>query len=1403
MIPRRFLLTFCIIFVLIFAFFTINAKHPVFAANPPTHMQTVTAKGYNISALTTPSIAGGSNQLYLMSISSHNNINVTTVAGLGLTWTEVKSQCGGLNQTGTEIWQAFGSPTSGNITVNFASQASSAVASVSRYSGADPTNPTMGVMGENVKGPNGACSGGLINKFAKLTLTSIQDNSVLYTSTSTKTRTIKSADAEYTLRANNIGGNISSQKTRLYIHDKVKTSAGSDTLNNTLSGTVDWVTAGVVINPVSVPSTPTPTPTTLPTPTPTLTPTPTAPPTPPPVSPQIPVKLMVIIYDPILENYGGVRLHEYFQNWGWNDPDVLTNQLIADFPVFSHGNVQFELVERIVRDEWPIHLNGMRFDDATYVQGYSNGNLPDYGGGDYLAIITDNDIERKVNEGLVDEVWLWGAPGFSWWESTLAGNGAFIMNGGPIYGVDSKLFSLMGYNYERGMSEALEDWAHRTESLIRRIYGSWNDNLYSHDWNRFTILDYRLPGYGGIGNAHNAFNKRAPVYNEDGYDIFDYDRSNEAYADTTADDWYNFPDLTGAKTSKNCLTWGCDGYGYFKWWYDHIPHVPGLKTGMLNNWWRYTTDVEQYKDKSHFLLADTDFAENNSASWSCWDQTGSCSFSNILYGGKVGNYSLGVDFTGGEDTYVRYPSAGNANWNLVGKTHLILWVNSDNYNVDGYQWNSPRILLKNSNGSYFQYQTDLNAMNDTIERNDWYPNWIRFSIPLSGDNYWLRTTSGTPLLSDIDQIEIHTDTTGYGFSLYYDGVGFVNENEYDRTPPTVSITSPANSANVSGDVNVKVTASDNSALLRVDLYLDGNFYSHDALYPYVFSLNGANLSGAHTLTAKTYDIFNNAATSQTITINFPPVGGGGTLYSDMTENNASGWDWWAEENYASTLSNDINAKQGLYSLKFDTTALFDTYIRYPKEGNANWNLNGRTYLDFWAYATNFNDYGFQNGSPWIFLRNSDGSYFRYQYNDLQGTGDPMNLAIGNWKHFLIPLAGNETWVRTSSGTPTVSDIDQVEIHNDTWGAGFAIYLDGVSFISDYAENNTSDWTCWIEGAASCSPSSEIQMVQIGANSIKFSGPNAYFDTLMAYPAMGNANWNLSDMTHLRYWVYAVNNNPSLFQDNSVLLKNSNGSYFQYKAPSDAMNQAINNWILIEIPLVGDVYWVKTSVGSPTLADIDQIEIHNDTYDGGGFDMYFDGVGFVHKSTPPTTTPTPTPTPTPTAPPPTPTPTVAPTITPTPTPPVTNILLNGGFETDATGDNAPDNWSVNANFTKSTAVVRSGTHSGRHYSTVNSAYAVNQVVNNINAGMTYNFEGWVNIPSTSDLFTFKIVIRWLDSSGGNISGSTIKGYTSSTNGWNQVLGNVTAPAGTVKANIIMNITSLNATIYVDDFVFKAI
>jgi hypothetical protein len=84
----------------------------------------------------------------------------------------------------------------------------------------------------------------------------------------------------------------------------------------------------------------------------------------------------------------------------------------------------------------------------------------------------------------------------------------------------------------------------------------------------------------------------------------------------------------------------------------------------------------------------------------------------------------------------------------------------------------------------------------------------------------------------------------------------------DITLPTVSITSPANGAYLLGITTVNVLATDNVAISKVELYLDGTLTLTDTSSPYSFTVTAKRGSVAHIIKVVAYDTSNNIATAQ-------------------------------------------------------------------------------------------------------------------------------------------------------------------------------------------------------------------------------------------------------------------------------------------------------------------------------------------------------------------------------------------------------------------------------------------------------------------------------------------------------------------------------------------------------------
>ena len=108
----------------------------------------------------------------------------------------------------------------------------------------------------------------------------------------------------------------------------------------------------------------------------------------------------------------------------------------------------------------------------------------------------------------------------------------------------------------------------------------------------------------------------------------------------------------------------------------------------------------------------------------------------------------------------------------------------------------------------------------------------------------------------------------------------------DTTPPTVSMTAPANGATVAGTITVSASATDNVSVVGAQFTLDGaNLGAEVTAAPYALSWNTVTASnGAHALTAVARDAAGNTATAAAVSVT---VGSTSPLISTVSASNVS------------------------------------------------------------------------------------------------------------------------------------------------------------------------------------------------------------------------------------------------------------------------------------------------------------------------------------------------------------------------------------------------------------------------------------------------------------------------------------------------------------------------------------
>ncbi|MEO3860029.1 fibronectin type III domain-containing protein [Acrocarpospora sp. B8E8] len=294
---------------------------------------------------------------------------------------------------------------------------------------------------------------------------------------------------------------------------------------------------------------------------------------------EITVKVLVLDFDPVIEAQDSRTIREIY---GWNDPRTLAEGYAAAVAASSHGRVRYEIVSWSTLDTFPKKVDGFQYTDSTYLDAWDNHTPHQPDETDYPAMLQDYGAVAAINSGLVDEIWIFGGPYFGGtWESAMAGPGAFFINGGVYPQVPTDhAFAIMGFNYERQVAEMLHDLCHRTENSVKHFYGGWNQTNPVTNWDRFAAVAYKTGGQAGVGDCHFPPNGRQ-----------DYDYGNTTRVKSTAEDWLDYPSLTGKQRNVSAASWrssGDDQLDYMRWWFRHLPYQSGVNPdGRLNNWWLY------------------------------------------------------------------------------------------------------------------------------------------------------------------------------------------------------------------------------------------------------------------------------------------------------------------------------------------------------------------------------------------------------------------------------------------------------------------------------------------------------------------------------------------------------------------------------------------------------------------------------------------------------------------------------------------------------------------------------------------------------------------------------------------------------------------------------------------------
>ena len=317
-------------------------------------------------------------------------------------------------------------------------------------------------------------------------------------------------------------------------------------------------------------------------------------------------KVYVLIYNPTMSN--GQTLVEYMH---WNDPATITQQTVDFFSQATNNKINYSVVYTTIVNGWPELVDGFTYTEQEYLAVWANPSLHhEPQGVNYNKIITSPqfDICGKLNRGEIDELWMYGGPWFGYYESRLVGPGAYPYNSPPIDGVHNcnRIMPIMGPSYERTVNEAVHNFTHRTEDTMKKVYGSWQQNNTSHNWNKFGLVKVQSPSYsyGGCGSSHYPVNGVAA-----------YDYTNPVSVLSNCDDFANYPNLSDplvVSQPVSCTGWGCLEINYYRYWFGHMPAFLGCgPDNIANDWWKYLANPGAAINPSYACQADMRMISGN------------------------------------------------------------------------------------------------------------------------------------------------------------------------------------------------------------------------------------------------------------------------------------------------------------------------------------------------------------------------------------------------------------------------------------------------------------------------------------------------------------------------------------------------------------------------------------------------------------------------------------------------------------------------------------------------------------------------------------------------------------------------------------------------------------------------
>jgi hypothetical protein len=892
---------------------------------------------------------------------------------------------------------------------------------------------------------------------------------------------------------------------------------------------------------------------------------------PTPTNPRQVVRAIVLNYDPRVPSEGGKRIHEVFN---WSDARKLAAEFEKDVEWASGGAVDLQVVEWRDLDAFPTLVDGYRYTPDEYAANWRAGGGWHASPTDFYRLAEDQGLAELVNGGAIDEIWAFGPPGGMdlFGEAWMAGPESFFINGPSFHEAPfDRAVAGYGFSLERGVAEMLHNLGHRTENHGGRAYDyTWNLANPTSTWDRFTANVLESPGgypYG-VGTAHVPANATGH-----------YDYGNAQVVQSTALDWVNYPNLTGATTPVGRANWEFGPFAdhhrdYFNFFYGLMPRAGGVgPDGRQANWYKYIYDFNAYEPV-------TGAPRQQTAVLSAPPPA------------APGVAAAAYTFT------VRYYDADGVNTAMLG---------AGDVRVTGPAgYDQVASLVKLVPGHDPRQVTAV------------------YGVPVPGGS-WDRTDQGTYTFAlQASQVR---DLAGTAFAATE--LGQVPLTFKERTAIDVNGLVATGQATVTGtqpDIGTFADLFDqrgetlyrtpqvNPAVIQVA------FATAQAVSAFRF-LGASGASPAYRLRIETADtaadlanrtgsyreLFAAAevANRAVAVLSLPSPVTAKVVKLTATQLNGDGYIHLYDYTLIGPPPADATAP---------TAAL-------PAPPAAVTTGGGRVVFVDVAYADPSGVAALSIDSTDLLVTGPGGFSAAPTFYDVSHHADGPARTGTYW---FAPPGGQ--WDHADNGTYTIT-LSPGRVR-DVWGnaAGSAVTL-GTFLVDvppperrpppDLAEQNAGRWAGGAQdGTASTSDDAARKL--LGASSVKFV-TNGAFDTWARFPADRAADWDLTAAANVYFSVFAENANDFGFQESSpwIRVTDAAGNYSDYRLyqngdPVNPLNDARGQWKSFVVPLRASETttngWRRTAFGDVDLARVASVEFHADTW-GGGFTLWYDRVGF--------------------------------------------------------------------------------------------------------------------------------------------------------------------------------------------------